>query len=311
VDGWALTMLRPENVGWAATTNAFGQTVGTAIGFTGYMVLEQSGMATLSTFMSTLGVVFLLVTIIVAVFKSENPVPDEEEPEDIVTSYRTMLSMASCKPVRLLTLVLFTWKIPFAIMDSVAPLKLQDKGIPKEHITYLVSALMPLYIVLPLIATRWTTNQTPLNLAMCVYPLRLFMIVAYSALIYFAPSSVDPLPYGFYSMMALSGAMAAVASSFMFVSSLAFFTRVSDPAMGGTYMTLLNTMGNVGGTWPNTMAFYLVDAFTCNGSGCVFQLDGYYTVSVLSIIFGLGWISLGRMAVQSLQELPLDKWKVR
>ena len=30
VDGWALTMLRKENVGYAATTNAMGQTLGYA-----------------------------------------------------------------------------------------------------------------------------------------------------------------------------------------------------------------------------------------------------------------------------------------
>lgn len=32
----------------------------------------------------------------------------------------------------------------------------------------------------------------------------------------------------------------------MFVSQMAFFARVSDPNIGGTYMTLLNTMANLG-----------------------------------------------------------------
>lgn len=40
-----------------------------------------------------------------------------------------------------------------------------------------------------------------------------------------------------------------VASNCMFVSQMAFFSRVSDPVIGGTYMTLLNTIGNVGGKW--------------------------------------------------------------
>ena len=38
-----------------------------------------------------------------------------------------------------------------------------------------------------------------------------------------------------------------VASQCMFVSTMAFFARISDPAMGGTYMTMLNTMSNLGG----------------------------------------------------------------
>ena len=33
----------------------------------------------------------------------------------------------------------------------------------------------------------------------------------------------------------------------MFVSIMAFFAQVSDPAVGGTYMTLLNTLTNLGG----------------------------------------------------------------
>lgn len=40
-----------------------------------------------------------------------------------------------------------------------------------------------------------------------------------------------------------------VASNCMFVAQMAFFSRVSDPAIGGTYMTLLNTIANIGGKW--------------------------------------------------------------
>jgi len=32
----------------------------------------------------------------------------------------------------------------------------------------------------------------------------------------------------------------------MFVSQMAFHAKISDPAIGGTYMTLLNTLANLG-----------------------------------------------------------------
>ena len=48
----------------------------------------------------------------------------------------------------------------------------------------------------------------------------------------------------------------------MFVSIMAFFARISDPAVGGTYMTLLNTLTNLGGNWPATLALWAVDAVT-------------------------------------------------
>jgi PAT family acetyl-CoA transporter-like MFS transporter 1 len=48
----------------------------------------------------------------------------------------------------------------------------------------------------------------------------------------------------------------------MFVASMAFFARISDPAVGGTYMTFLNTLCNLGGNWPATAALYFVDTLT-------------------------------------------------
>jgi PAT family acetyl-CoA transporter-like MFS transporter 1 len=48
----------------------------------------------------------------------------------------------------------------------------------------------------------------------------------------------------------------------MFVAVMAFFARVSDPAVGGTYMTLLNTLCNLGGNWPTTLALWFVDSLT-------------------------------------------------
>ena len=45
----------------------------------------------------------------------------------------------------------------------------------------------------------------------------------------------------------------------MFVATMAFYARISDPAIGGTYMTLLNTVTNLAGTWPSTLSLWLVD----------------------------------------------------
>lgn len=45
----------------------------------------------------------------------------------------------------------------------------------------------------------------------------------------------------------------------MFVSVMAFHAKISDPIIGGTYMTLLNTISNMAGTWVGTLALWLVD----------------------------------------------------
>lgn len=55
----------------------------------------------------------------------------------------------------------------------------------------------------------------------------------------------------------------------MYVACMAFHAKVSDPLIGGTYMTLLNTVTNLGGNWPATLALWMVDPLTskkCQGA---------------------------------------------
>jgi len=287
VDGWALTMLRKENVGYAATCNSLGQTLGYALGFTGFMALEQFNLATLPGFMMGWGLLFIVVTILVALFKSENPVPPGDEPEDIPTAYRQMMAMLKLRTVRLLIVVLFTWKMAFAVSDGIAPLKFQEYGVRKEHIAYITSILMPVYILLPVVVSRWTCSSTPLDLALRAYPWRVLLVPATLLLAAFTPASLDPIPWGFYSLMLLLLLCGAVTSQCMFVSQMAFFARVSDPAMGGTYMTLLNTLANLGGMWPPTVAMKLVDATSCREDSCLFRRDGFYLVGVVCVVLGV------------------------
>merc|ERR1712113_31486 len=116
----------------------------------------------LSKFMLVWGVIFIIVTLAVAVAKTESPVPPEDEPEDIYTSYTQMLAMLRLRAVRILILVLFTWKAAFALVDNVAMIKFQEYGIPKEHMAYMTSVLMPVYIVLPILVAGWTSSGAPL-----------------------------------------------------------------------------------------------------------------------------------------------------
>lgn len=46
---------------------------------------------------------------------------------------------------------------------------------------------------------------------------------------------------------------------------MGFHAQVSDPRMGGTYMTLMNTVTNLGSKWPGTLALWLVDVVSLKG----------------------------------------------
>merc|ERR1740121_1337039 len=185
--------------------------------------------------------------------------------------------MLRLRPVRLLIAVLATWKVAFPVTEAIAPLKFQEYGVPKEHLAYMTSALMPMYILLPLVAARWTSGSNPLGLALAVYPARVVLGFLTLALASRTPAEIAGvgIPYGFYTLLVLLSGAGVVASQFMFVAQMAFFARVSDPAMGGTYMTLLNTLANLGGMWPPTVAMRLIDRFTCKGDTCAVQTDGF------------------------------------
>merc|ERR1711963_1355402 len=69
-------------------------------------------------------------------------------------------------------------------------------------------------------------------------------------------------PWYFYAVALTIYALSQVSVYCMFVAQMAFHARISDPVIGGTYMTLLNTVANLGGNWPSTVALWLVDHLT-------------------------------------------------
>jgi len=48
----------------------------------------------------------------------------------------------------------------------------------------------------------------------------------------------------------------------MTVAILAFFSRISDSRFGGTYMTLLNTLSNLGSACSSSVAIGMIDFLT-------------------------------------------------
>lgn len=48
----------------------------------------------------------------------------------------------------------------------------------------------------------------------------------------------------------------------MSVATIAFFSRISDSRFGGTYMTLMNTLANLGHAWSSSVAIGMIDFLT-------------------------------------------------
>ncbi|KAG7478510.1 hypothetical protein JOB18_000680 [Solea senegalensis] len=355
VDGWALTMLSRENVGYASTCNSVGQTAGYFLGNVLFLALESpdfcnkylraepkdTGIVTLSDFLFFWGVVFLVSTTLVAIFKRENEpgrgkrrVQDEEK-HGVLETYRLLLTIIKMPTVFNFCVLLLTAKIGFSAADAVTGLKLVEAGVPKAQLALLAVPMVPLQILLPVIISKYTAGPRPLDVFYKAFPWRLLIGLEYALLVWWTPSLKQEggFPVYYYAIVLLSYAAHQVALYSMYVACMAFHAKVSDPLIGGTYMTLLNTVTNLGGNWPSTLALWLVDPLTskvCEGADgqscgspeeeglcikeggvCVTTLDGYYVESVVCVVIGLAWwLWLGKK-MKRLQDQSPAAWRCR
>nr|CAG4646977.1 EOG090X04K8 [Megafenestra aurita]SVE92332.1 EOG090X04K8 [Megafenestra aurita] len=362
VDGWALTMLHRKNVGYASTCNSVGQTAGY---FLGYVVVvafespdfcnkylrsqpEPNGLLTLSGFLYFWGIIFFITTTLVWLLKKEekpeenlNNKDDAEQDLSIMESYKLLLKIFKLPAIQWTVVILLTCKIGFSASDAVSGLKLVEMGVPKAQLALLAVPLVPLQIVLPLFISRYTAGPRPMQVFINAIPYRLMFGFIYAGLVWVTPRfqmEDGQFPFYYYALVVILYAIHQVTVYSMFVAVMAFFAKVSDPAVGGTYMTLLNTVCNLGGNWPSTLALWSVDALTwksCNavdsrvlennkcrnaaetlactenGGKCVVELDGFYVESLICIVIGFLWLRWGRRVIQKLQSKPESAWKVR
>ncbi|XP_056334720.1 acetyl-coenzyme A transporter 1 [Danio aesculapii] len=355
VDGWALTMLSRENVGYASTCNSVGQTAGYFLGNVLFLALESAdfcnkylrfepqerGIVTLSDFLFFWGIVFMVSTTLVAILKKENGKPHHakkkprEETQGVMETYKLLFSIIKMPTVFTFCALLLTAKVGFSAADAVTGLKLVEAGVPKEQLALLAVPMVPLQILLPLVISKYTAGPRPLDIFYKAFPFRLLIGLEYALLVWWTPSvrQEEGFPVYYYAVVLLSYAVHQVALYSMYVACMAFHAKVSDPVIGGTYMTLLNTVTNLGGNWPSTLALWLVDPLTskeCHGApgqtcgsieeaglcvreggSCVTSLDGYYVESVVCVLIGLCWWIFFGKRMKRLQEESPSAWHCR
>lgn len=355
VDGWALTMLKRVNVGHASTCNSVGQTAGYFLGYVVFIALESAdfcntyirdepkpeGIVTLAKFLYYWGLTFIVVTSLVAIFKKEAPEKHKQKDYEmdvkmnIIESYSQLWQIVKLPSIRVLAVILLTAKIGFSACDAVTSLKLVDAGVPKEKFAMMAIPLVPLQIILPLALSKYTAGSRPMDVYIKALPYRLAFNFVAAGFVWVTPYIIQDsaIPTYYYVILVLTYCLHQITLYSMFVSVMAFFARVSDPAVGGTYMTLLNTLANLGGQWPSTLALWLIDFLTwkscsnnddntcsspqlikeCNaGDGqCITWLDGYYMETLICTIIGCLWMNWGRRKILDLQNRNESVWKIR
>jgi len=277
VDGWAITMLRPENVGYASTCNAVGQSTGWVLGYVVFTTLEAKGIMDLSQFLLLWGVVFVVITTTIAIFKKEKSIAEIQESSSgeeaadqeldlgLVKAYKILWKIIVSPRMYVWILYLLTATFGFSAAESIFNLKLIEFGVPRESIAQLSLPMIPVKILVTLLIARYTAGPRPMNVWLTSFPLRIVFCGLMVVFVYFTPlirMDDGEFPSYYYVLLTCLVVVHRISLYCMFVAGMAFHNKISDPLVGGTYMTLLNTFSNLGNKWSSSFSLWFVDQIT-------------------------------------------------
>jgi len=320
-DGWALTLLSPANVGYAATCQTLGMNIGYFTSFTVFLALNdagfcnawlragplpgalralglpapapgplEAGIVSLAGYVRFWGAFFALATLLIGLFKAEGPEPaagaDDDAPAgspagspaggasrsgwraEVAASYRQLWAVMRLRPVWRLSGLLVTYRLGVLVAEGAAGLKLLDKGVSKESIAGLVLLQFPIELASALLAGAWARRVSPRAPLLVGYAVRLAAALALVAVVSSFPqgAAIATHPRHFAALVAAS-LVSSFAGTLSFTALGGLFNTISDPSMGGAYLTLLNTVANMGGVLPKAPAFLLLDRLSA--ASCV------------------------------------------
>ncbi|RXW17422.1 hypothetical protein EST38_g8445 [Candolleomyces aberdarensis] len=345
VDGWALTLLSQDCLSYASTCQTIGLNTGFFASFTVFLAFNSEAFAhrwgipvlTLGAYLRFWSVVCYCVTVWLIFFKKEDKEAATAADMSIASVYKTIWTICQLKHVQLLILVHLFAKIGFVAHEATS-LKLVEKGLKREDLAIAVLIDFPFQILGGWLAAKWSRGDKPLRPWLYAFwPRFLFGVVSVLTVYWFPKPPISP---GFFAYLIAFTVISSFTSTVQFVGISAFHTRVSDPLIGGTYMTLLNTFTNLGGTWPKWFVLKGVDLFsiaTCKipdaGSeilvkecvseagkshckalkgNCVMERDGYYIVTTAGMIFGMIFlVGFIYPSARKLQALPTSAWRLK
>ncbi|KAF3903337.1 hypothetical protein AA313_de0205836 [Arthrobotrys entomopaga] len=351
VDGWALTLISPGNISYASTAQTVGLTAGQFLSFTVFLAFSSAdfanrwfrtvpqdvGLLTLSGYLTFWGWSYLVVTIGLALLKKEERTKTRD---GLVSVYKTMWGIMKLKNIQVFIIIHLICKIGFQVNDAVTNLKLLDLGFSQEDLALTVLIDFPFEIGLGYYAGKWCSYFQPMTLWSYAFVGRLLAaMVAHITVAIFPKNGVVDTWY--LLVVIAEHIFSTFSSTVMFVAASAFHAKIADPTIGGTYMTLLATVSNLGGTFPRVFVLKLVDAFTVAGcygfkdpagvltegfscvaqdakkkclelgGKCVISRDGYYITNIICVLFGaITFWGFIRGAVAKLQALPLRAWRL-
>jgi len=272
VDGWALTLLQPENVSYGSTCQSIGQSFGVMLSFNLlvplnslsfcnnylYSSLQTVPLLSLHTFCILSGVIVMVGNLLIQFFKKEKN-PTTAEFSSMWDVWKSLLGFWHNKNLRFMVIVLLTWKIGISPIDAVAGIKLIQGGFSIETLTNISTLLIPLQFANSIIVGRRSREKKEMTIWVNCLWWKLLQTMSLWLLINFC----DPKGNWWLItiLILITSTADVVVSNGMFVTMAAFNNRICDPAIGGTFMTTMAALTNFGRSWTDSFALYLENYF--------------------------------------------------
>lgn len=228
-------------------------------------------------------------------------------------SYATVMEIMKKKPARLLSFVLVTFGL-FFLAERPADLKLLEKGLSRDLFAALTPLMIPLEIFGPAVITMTMHKLSTADVLYRGMCLRLLSVLIYTVLIittgiYYSEDDrsllATALFYTFFLTVSLFRRFCGLILSVAFMS---LFAQVSDPTIGGTYMTLLNTLYNFGEVFPNMLGLLLIDLLS---HPMLSAIDALYTEVFISVLCGLILLPQYNTLLNQIISFEAEEWYVR
>lgn len=166
----------------------------------------------------------------------------------------------------------------------------------KSTLGLITMPLVFVKIIVPLILSQ--TNR-PLIWFARLYPPRLLISVLIGIYVYFTPQLVN-LPYVFYPILMTLFVINEAINYLQLVARVGFYAQISEPRIGGTYMTLISTLGNIGQSLSSSAVLYAAKWLP--------KQHAYSIEVAVCTVIGIVWLLITWRMMHRLQALPIHKW---
>ena len=223
--------------------------------------------------------------------------------------------------------------------EILTPLKLIEKGFKKEDLAMIALLDFPFQMIVGWLTIKFGKGSRPLHPWLYATYIRTGLTLLGMLIVENYPVGEVNVSWGYFMAVLLLTLTTSLMSTMMFVSQGAFFNVISDPVVGGTFITFLHTFSNFGGTWPRYFILRAVDIFSdtkciltqknasqamyaCGSEAerilckklsgeCQIITDGYYIVCGACMTMGLLILILYiNRKIAVIEALPESNWRL-